>query len=191
MLTEKGWDSNVPPMPVVIAYHCIVLVNATTVMVIGGYQRYEDSGKTFYFNKEQQSWTEGPELTYKRSFLSCGRIRKNKDSQEMSIIAVGGFIGGLSISSTEILDAGSNEWRNGPQLPLSIGASQLVEDQQGRVVLVGGGTVVNGTNVILDTLYYLSDGGVGSMWTKMDQKLKIGRYFHSAFLVHDNITNCS
>jgi hypothetical protein len=98
MLTEKGWDRNIPVLPVSIAYHCIVLVNATTVMVIGGHQKYEDSGKTFYFNKEQQSWTEGPELAFKRSYLSCGKIRKNKDSQEISIIAVGGFIGGSSSS---------------------------------------------------------------------------------------------
>ncbi len=105
----------------------------------------------------------------------------------MSIIAVGGS----SSSLTEILDAGSNEWCNGPELPFSIVGSQLVEDQQGRVVLVGGAAAVSRTNVILDSLYYLSDGGAGAMWTKMDQKLKIGRYYHSAFLVHDNITNCS
>jgi hypothetical protein len=142
MLTEKGWDSNIPVLPVSIAYHCIVLVNATTVMVIGGHQNYEDSGKTFYFNTEEQSWTEGPELTYKRSYLSCGKIRKNKDSQEMSIIAVGGS----SSSSTEILDVGSNEWRNGPELPFGIDTSQLVEDQQGRVVLVGGGTICKRDN---------------------------------------------
>ena len=63
--------------------------------------------------------------------------------------------------------------------------------EQGRVVLVGGAAAVSRTNVILDSLYYLSDGGAGAMWTKMDQKLKIGRFYHSAFLVHDNITNCS
>ncbi len=150
MLTEKGWDSNIPVLPVSIAYHCIVLVNATTVMVIGGFQRYEDSGKTFCFNTEQQSWTEGPKLSYKRNYLNCGRIRKNKDSQEISIIAVGGFIGGSSSSSTEILDADSNVWRNGPELPFGIDTSQLVEDQQGRVFLVGGAGLVNGKNVILD-----------------------------------------
>jgi hypothetical protein len=37
---------------------------------------------------------------------SCGRIRKDKDSQEMSTIVVGGRIQGWSGSSVEILDDG-------------------------------------------------------------------------------------
>jgi hypothetical protein len=36
MLTEEGWESSIPSLPVSIAYHCMVTVNSTTVMVIGG-----------------------------------------------------------------------------------------------------------------------------------------------------------
>ena len=37
MLTEQGWQERaLPPIPVVIGYHCIVQVNATTVMAIAG-----------------------------------------------------------------------------------------------------------------------------------------------------------
>ncbi len=38
MLTEEGWESNIPSLPVTIFGHCMVTVNSTTVMVIGGYQ---------------------------------------------------------------------------------------------------------------------------------------------------------
>ena len=47
MLTEEGWESNIPSLPVTIAAHCMVTVNSTTVMVIGGYQNEKISGKTF------------------------------------------------------------------------------------------------------------------------------------------------
>ncbi len=63
MLTEQGWTIKVPSLPVAIAYHCMVTVNSTTVMVIAGYQNEKFSGKTFYFNTERQTWTEGPELS--------------------------------------------------------------------------------------------------------------------------------
>jgi hypothetical protein len=38
MLTEKGWESNIPSLPVTIVHHCMVTVNSTTVMAISGYQ---------------------------------------------------------------------------------------------------------------------------------------------------------
>jgi hypothetical protein len=42
------------------------------------------------------------------------------------------------LSSGEILDEGLNEWHAGPELPFDIAASQMVEDQNGGVVLIGG-----------------------------------------------------
>jgi hypothetical protein len=86
MLTEEGWESKVPSLPVTIYSHCMVTVNLTTVMVIGGQQNDQDlSGKTFYLTFGEKSWTKGPALKYKREKHSCGRIRRNNKSQEMSI----------------------------------------------------------------------------------------------------------
>jgi hypothetical protein len=45
MLTEEGWESNIPVIPVNIDYHCMVTVNSTTVMVIGVAQNGLISGK--------------------------------------------------------------------------------------------------------------------------------------------------
>jgi hypothetical protein len=78
MLTEEGWESDIPSLPVTIRAHCMVTVNSTTVMVIGGWQNSQYSGKTFYFTFGEESWTEGPELKNKRGFHSCGKIRRNK-----------------------------------------------------------------------------------------------------------------
>jgi hypothetical protein len=183
MLTEKGWESNIPSLPVTINGHCMVTVNSTTVMAIGGWQNDQISGKTFYFTFGEESWTEGPELKINRVDHSCGKIRRNKDSQEMSIIVAGGY-GSSRLSSVEILDDGSNEWQTGPELPSGIDESQMVEDQNGGVVLIGG--LGN-----LDTLYQLPHGGQDAVWTKMEQKMKTGRNSHTAILVPDNIVDCS
>jgi N-acetylneuraminic acid mutarotase len=187
MLTEEGWESTIPSLPVTIAFHCMVTVNSTTVMAIGGEQNEQYSGKTFYFTFGEESWTEGPELKNKRDGHSCGKIRRNKESQEMSIIVAGGWDGSF-LSSVEILDEGSNEWQTGPELPFGIYVSQMVEDQNGGVVLIGGesSSILN-----LDTLYQLPHGGQDAMWTKMEQKLKTGRYRHTAVMVPDNSLDCS
>jgi hypothetical protein len=189
MLTKEGWESNIPPLPVTIAAHCMVTVNSTTVMVIGGGHSSQTSGKMFYFTFGEASWTEGPELKIERRDHSCGKIRRNKESQEMSIIVVGGYGDDFSyLSSVEILDEGSNEWQTGPELPFGIDLSQMVEDQNGGVVLIGGrsSSVYN-----LDTLYQLPHGGQDAVWTKMEQTMKTGRWIHIAYLVSDNIVDCS
>jgi hypothetical protein len=187
MLTEERWESNIPSLPVTIAAHCMVTVNSTTVMAIGGGQNGFYSGKTFYFTFGEESWSEGPELKNKRYLHSCGRIRRNKESQEMSIIVAGGYDSSSYLSSVEILDEGSNEWHTGPELPFVITDSQMVEDQNGGVVLIGGSSI----SVHLDTLYQLPHGGQDAVWTKMEQKMNTGRRDHSAFMVPDNIVDCS
>ncbi len=188
MLTEEGWERNIPSLPVTIALHCMVTVNSTTVMVIGGRQNDQISGKTFYFTIGEESWTEGPALKIKRGLHSCGKIRRNKESQEMSIIVAGCYDGSSTLSSVEILDEGSNEWQKGPELPFGIRHSQMVEDQNGGVVLIGG---ILSSGDSLDTLYQLPHGGPDAVWTKMEQKMNTGRYDHTAFLVPDNIVDCS
>jgi hypothetical protein len=187
MLTEEGWESNIPSLLVTIRGHCMVTVNSTTVMAIGGWQNNQASRKTFYFTFGEQSWTEGPELKNKRSYHSCGKIRRNKESQEMSIIVAGGWDDSY-LSSVEILDEGSNEWQTGPELPFRIGLSQMVEDQNGGVVLIGEYSSSVDTSY---TLYQLPQGGQDAVWIKMEQKINTGRSAHTAFLVPDNIVDCS
>jgi hypothetical protein len=189
IMTEEGWESNIPSLPVTIGGHCMVTVNSTTVMVIGGRQNGQISGKTFYFTFGEESWTEGPELKYKRGEHSCGKIRRNKESIKMSIIVAGGDDGFFSyLSAVEILDEGSNEWQTGPELSFGIRLSQMVEDQNGGIVLIGGRSLSVDN---LDTLYQLPHGGQDAVWTKMEQKMKTGRAWHTAFLVPDNIVECS
>jgi hypothetical protein len=197
VLTEQGWKTLPQSLPVTIFGHCSVLINSTTVMVIGGLQNKIMSSKTFYFNTENEVWTEGPQLKNKRADLSCGRIRKNSQSQELSVIVAGGWNGAKILSSVEILDLGSNEWRKGSDLSFGIDHAKMVEDLNGGVILVGGRSVPNPGDedsqlkYYLDTLFQLPHGEANAEWTQMQQKLKYPRFDHVAFLVPDNIVNCS
>jgi hypothetical protein len=83
MLTGEGWDSQIPSLPVTVYNHCMVAVNSTTVMVIGGIQNNEFSEKTFYFTFGEESWSEGPELKNKRHRHCCGKIKRDKNSDEI------------------------------------------------------------------------------------------------------------
>jgi hypothetical protein len=188
ILIGEEWISNIPSLPVYIVCHCMVTVNSTSVMAIAGEQKSESSGKTFYFTFGEESWIEGPELNYKRNFQSCGKIRRDTESEEMSIIVAGGSYAGSYLSSVEILDDGSDEWKTGPELPFGLRYSQVAEDQNGGVVLIGGesNSIAN-----LDTLFQLPHAGQDAMWTKMEQKLKTGRSKHTATLVPDTIVDCS
>jgi hypothetical protein len=106
----------------------------------------------------------------------------------MSIIVAGGYDDSSYLSSVEILDEGSKEWQTGPELPFGIRDAQMVEDQNGGVILIGGESSSVGN---FDTLYQLPHGGQDAFWTKMEQKMKTGRSEHTAFLVPDNIVDCS
>jgi hypothetical protein len=63
----------------------------------------------------------------------------------------------------------------------------MVEDPNGGVVLIGGESKA----ASLDTLYQLPHGGQDAKWTKMEQKLKTERFYHTAFLIPDNTADCS
>ena len=85
ILTENGWENLLPELPVTVFDTCSVLLNSTTVMVIGGSQNEVPSRKTFLLNTKvsrddssqnprnaegfgriEESWIEGPELMTER-----------------------------------------------------------------------------------------------------------------------------
>jgi hypothetical protein len=169
--------------------NCIVLQNSTTAFLIGGGpQETEYSPNSYFLNTAASTleWIQGPTLNYGRDSHSCARIRKG-NSNKFSIIVVGGY-NGTFMTSVEILDESSNEWRIGPDLPKGIFLSTLVEDHAGGVILVGGNSL---SDAYLQTLYRLSDAGDDSSWIEMPQKLKMGRLWHTSFLVPDDIVSCS
>ena len=81
-MTEEGWIKY--DLPVGVDNHCMVLINTSTAMLIGG--STEDayfSGKTYFYNFADDIWTEGPNLIKGRLAHSCAMVKKDKDSDEV------------------------------------------------------------------------------------------------------------
>ena len=111
---------------------------------------------------------------------SCAKIRKDDRSSSLSAIAVGG---GGALRSVEILDESSSTWRFGPYLPHYTCCAALVEDPRGGVILVGGYTPLGHST----SLYRLKHGGLNAQWELMEQKLKVGNHYITAFIIPDVI----
>jgi hypothetical protein len=186
VLNERKWENSLP-LPVPLLFHCMVLLNSTTIVVIGGSNKDNQSQNTYLLNSEHETWAEGPMLNKARHAMSCGRIRKSSQSHQYSIIAAGGWDGNY-MSTVEIYDEETGKWRFGPELPISLCCGALIEDPVGGIVLVGG---ENRDDLYHDSVYRLSHAGPDAEWVKMPQKLKTGRNRHVAFLVSDDVTTCS
>ncbi len=185
---ETEWERLPSHLPTVMHHHCMVLMNSTTIITVGGHNG-NYLKETYILNAARSpSWVLGPPLKYSRHVHSCSRIRKNaNDLPEFSIIAAGGS-GSGSTASVELLDEGASQWRDGPELPTGIYRAQMVEDPRGGVILIGGSS---STNAYLHTMYRLAHAEEGARWMELPQKLSIGRYLHTAIMVPDNFVNCT
>ena len=190
VLTENGWRVVKGLMPVHIKTHCITYLNLTTVLLIGGLHNGSpySSSTTYYYNTIEEVWSEGPPITERRIFHMCGRIATDKDSKEYTGITVGGLglSSGIILKAVEILDDGY--WRPGPDFPVEITLAALVEIPNGGILIVGG--QLNGEEKY-DTIFKLDHGGKSAKWTELPQKLSKANSKLTAFLIPDNLANCT
>ena len=190
-LSNDIWIENMPDL-VKLNHHCVVKINSTTIMVIGGYHNDKRSNKTYILDITKNVWEEGPPLKQERDCFSCGRIKSDMNSSGFSIIVAGGWTGTSRLTSTEVFDAANGTWRPGPELPLPLCCFPMVEDADGGVVVVGGeGTRGDGTVIWHDTIFRLPHAGQNGTWVELPQKLNIARARHVAFMVPNNLVDCN
>ena len=138
MLTDNVWEMFNILLPYNFTYHCSVMVNSSTSLIIGGRLNGITSNKTFFFNIDEKYLLQGPSMNIVRYYYSCGKILIN---DSYLIIAVGGMDDKSTfLKSVEILDDKSNSWKFGPSLPYGITRASIVEDPRGGIVLVAGRT---------------------------------------------------
>ena len=184
ILVNGVWQKWPINLPTKIGFHCMLMLNSTALILIGGNQ--DDvvlSPRTHIFDIANQKWSDGPVLHFGRRAHSCAIIPTNSQSSEYSVIVVGG-LDGHDMSSVEILDEGSNEWRQGPELPLPVCCSVIVEHPLGGIALIGGRT---SEKILLNTIYRLANAGED--WELMPQQLQVARHFHTAFLVPNEVAD--
>ena len=160
-----------PDLPKPVSDHCLVRINETLLLSIGGTNTRLASGvtgSTHILDIDLSRWREGPDLNLPRYGHSCGVIRQRNGPDGnlvATVVVVGGFNGG-PLSSVEVLSFESpTRWIKGPELPFSAFLSTLVE-LEGEVVLVGGRRDVDDGQ----HLYYLASPE-GS-WKKLNQTVK-------------------
>jgi hypothetical protein len=54
VLTANGWEKFSPSLPVTINMHCMVLLNSTTAMVVGGSQNNFISANTYLISDDKK-----------------------------------------------------------------------------------------------------------------------------------------
>jgi hypothetical protein len=214
-----GWNRINDNLPEGIHWGCAVTVNETTFVFTGGRTASQTTvtSDTHWFDALNGKGSGGPRLNVARRSHGCGVIRSDEG---VYLVVVGGFNGSQYLDSTEILEIGSNEWKEGPKLPMPIDDVIVVEDPATNSLLIVGGkyyrkeTLVTSSNknnnlqtetevtsnnkddqqteVEVTSIYRLS-GPISeeSRWEELPQKIKVGRRQGPvAFFIPDYLTDC-
>ena len=182
--TQTGWQLFQPSLPTTLYWHCMVLVDKTTAMVIGGVQNGLIASKSFKISDDKREWSPGPALTYGRYRHACSMITKSSKSMDKSVIVVGG-LSGNTLNSVEILDKNNQFWLLGPNLPTATWGMALTEDPKGGVLMVGGYATLP-----TDAIYRLRHAA--AIWELLKKKISSPYYYVSAMLIPDKLSkNCS
>jgi hypothetical protein len=109
-----------PDLPLGVYGHCLVSLNDTTALLIGGQGGSDgtfsvNSKATFYYNTDHNTWTDGPPLITGRGGHSCALFKSPQHGNTDTVIVTGGYNGNLDyLASTEFLNLeSSNSWESG------------------------------------------------------------------------------
>jgi hypothetical protein len=103
-----------PDLPLEVAGHCLVSLNDTTALLIGGrLQSGTNSKATWFYNTDHKTWTDGPSLTIGRFFHSCALFKSPQHGHTDTVIVTGGNNAITAQHSTEIMNLDSNYWQSG------------------------------------------------------------------------------
>jgi hypothetical protein len=102
-----------PDLPLGVHNHCLVSLNDTTLLLIGGQLQDRTSSKaTFYYDTDHKTWTDGPSMINGRLRHSCSLFKSPQHSHTDTVIVTGGHNGG-TLASTEFLNLDTNLWQSG------------------------------------------------------------------------------
>ena len=125
-------------MPMPLASHCFVKLNATTAMLAGGVTYSGRSNRTWFYDIDAMTWTEGPELQVSRWQHACGTLKIDTSAV---VIVVGGWDSNfMSLNTSEVwFDLEPGHWTYGPEVPTPISLSEIVTTSDEKsLILIGG-----------------------------------------------------
>ena len=179
-LTE---NKELPPIPKKVAYHCVVKLEDTKIMVIGGYAQ-GSTAKTQIYDFETEVWTPGHPLINARNGHACARIEVG---DKPYILVVAGYFPPSKSDTVEILDLVANQgWIQGKKLPKALYVPSGIS--LGSSMIVSGG--LNSANGLVDDMYKFectTNSIDDCEWKTMEQKLKYVRGGHVSMLIPDSL----
>ena len=99
-----------PNLPEPLYRHTMISTNNDLSMIIGGWNKFFHTEKSFYYDHREQEWLIGPNLNYGRSRHAAGTVI-DKVTLATLVIVTGGKNSDGEMNSTEILD--NDEWIKG------------------------------------------------------------------------------
>ena len=75
MSYDGQWEDITPALPNNLNRHCLVSINSSSLMAIGGRQNRNYVAATLILHDGSTSWISGPSLNTARYFHGCARIR--------------------------------------------------------------------------------------------------------------------
>jgi N-acetylneuraminic acid mutarotase len=102
-----------PDLPMTLYTHAMVAINRTCSMVIGGRdENYYYSASTFFYDRNEEEWINGPSLMQARAYHAAGIVTDDVTGEHFVAVTGGYQYPGLRfLNSTEILQDG--EWVQG------------------------------------------------------------------------------
>jgi hypothetical protein len=98
-----------PDLPMALRGHAMVAINITCSMVIGGQSNGYYSASTFYYDRNEEEWINGPSLMQARERHARGIVTDEVTDENFVAVTGGNYFG--TLDSTEILQDG--EWVQG------------------------------------------------------------------------------
>ena len=196
LVTENG-STQFSDIPIKLMYHCMVKINETHVLMMGGLQNNDGIisvfNTTYIFDFVTQEWQKGPDLNMERFMHGCGSF--NFDDSLVVIVA-GGFSDDSEFDSIQDIEGYdsveflkisefSQGWKYGPKLPRKMQDFPILTSPNGQNVITVGGQDTKGAVYSLFTL----DCKVSldsCKWIELAQ-LKEGRMSHLALWMPDII----
>ena len=182
--TEYVWNNTHafqgPNLPTAVAAHCITKLSDDQYVLTGG--RIGNGNllnKTWYFSRNLEKWTLGPNMGTSRFNHACGSFVLN--GERIAVVAGAGN-DNANKSTVEFLS--QNEWRKGPDLPESY-------DLRGHQIVFQDNALFyinTKDNVILKLDCELIDA---CTWIPLPQILKKIRKHAVVALIPEDRSNCT
>ena len=168
-----------PKLPYPLRSHCLVKINMTTVLLLGGSNGTAYPRETWFYHTSGTK-SKGPMMLNGRVRFGCQTVLHE---EEKFVLVVGGYIAGNYIDTVEILDLKNNEWKNGPSFPFRVRHPTMVKsrNQNGEeeTLLLGGRNYDLNPSANSDKIFRFECGQMVNQedcqWMELQRKMQLPR----------------